>query len=114
VGDYQAARDKFQTSLKIFQQIGDRAGEAATFYQLGFVAAQSGRLVEGTRLVALCFLIDQAIGHGDAKSDFQQLSKLTAQLNYTQEQVDAMLREVREAYEADQGAGQIQAAFGKA
>lgn len=39
---------------------------------------------------------------------------MAAQLNYTQEQFDAMLREVSEAYKADRGAGLIQAAFEKA
>jgi len=113
VGDYKAARAKFQTSLAIKQQIGDRAGEAATFYQLGIVAARSGRLAEGTRLVALSFLILQSIGHTNVKHPIQALSQMAAQLNYTQEQVEAMLREISEAYKADRGAGLIQAAFGK-
>ena len=69
VGDYQAAREKFQKSLEIKQQIGDRAGEAATFYQLGVVAAIMGNAAAGVRLVALCCLIDQTIGHGDAPND---------------------------------------------
>jgi hypothetical protein len=41
------------------------------------------------------------------------LSQMAGQLNYTQEQVDAMLREVGEAYKADRGLGLVQAAFGK-
>jgi hypothetical protein len=40
--DHQAA-EKFQISLKIKQEIGDRAGEAATFYQLGFLAKELGK-----------------------------------------------------------------------
>jgi tetratricopeptide (TPR) repeat protein len=113
VGNYNAARNKFQKVLTIKQQMGDCAGEAATFYQLGIVAANSGRLVEGARLIALCFLIDQSIGHGDTESDFQALSQLAAELKYTQEQVEAILQEVTEAYKADWGAGLIQAAFKK-
>jgi tetratricopeptide (TPR) repeat protein/CHAT domain-containing protein len=113
VGDYDAARDKSQNSLAFKQQIGDRVGEAATFYQLGIVADKTGRLVESARLVALSYLIIQSIGHVDVKYALQGLSQIAARLNYTQEQVEAMLREVSEAYEADRGAGLIQAAFGK-
>ncbi len=113
VGDYDSARLNFQKSLEITQQIGDRAGEAATFYQLGIMAYQSGRAVEGMRLVAMCFLIDQSIGHGDTESDFKMLSQMAAQLSYTQEQFDAMLGEVIEAYKADRGRGLIDAAFQK-
>ena len=113
VGDYDAAREKFNKSLEIKQQVGDRAGEAVTFYQLGFVAAKLGRLVEGVRLVALSFLIVRSIGHSNVKRASQTLSQMVDELNYTQEQVDAMLQEVTEAYNDDRGAGLIQAAFKK-
>jgi tetratricopeptide (TPR) repeat protein len=110
-GSYQEAREKFIKVLEMSQQIGDRAGEAQTFYQIGFTAFKSGQLVEGMRLVALCFLIDQSIGHGETQSDLQALSQMVAQLNYTQEQVGAMLKEVSEEYQKDRGWGLIRAAF---
>ncbi|MCI0489842.1 MAG: CHAT domain-containing protein [Blastocatellia bacterium] len=113
VGDYEGAKDKFQKSLQITQQIGNRAGEAATFYQLGFLASGIGRTAEGARLVALCYLIDRSIGHGDTESDFRALTQMVSQLNYTQEQVDAMLREVGEAYQQDRGLGLVKAALDK-
>jgi hypothetical protein len=69
VGNYDAAREKFQKSLEIKQQIGDRVREAATFYQLGMLSVLRGAILEGARLVALCFLIDQSIGQGDAEND---------------------------------------------
>jgi hypothetical protein len=97
--------------LAINQQIGDRAGEAATFYQLGYMAVQSGRVTEGIRLVALGFLIFQSIGHSNAKIASQTLSQMAGQLSYTQEQFDAMLQDVSEAYKADRGRGVIEAAF---
>ncbi len=106
-GDYQAARDKFGTSL----QIGDRAGEAVTFYQLGFLAAKQGRLAQGARLIALCYLIDQAIGHGDTESDLRELAGMAAQLNYSPEQLAAMLEEGAESYQADRGKALLAAAF---
>jgi tetratricopeptide (TPR) repeat protein len=113
VGDYDAACDKFQKALTMRQQVGGRAGEAATFYQIGIVAVETDRLFEGARLIALSFLIFQSIGHSNIKPALQAHSQLTAQLNYTQEQVEAMLREVDAAYKADRGLGLVQAAFGK-
>jgi len=103
-GAYGPAREKFATSLRIKQEIGDRAGEAATFYQLGMLAWQQRKAAAGMRLVALCYLIDREIGHGDAESDFRQLAGLAEALNYTQDQLDAMLQEVAMAYKRDRGA----------
>jgi tetratricopeptide (TPR) repeat protein len=111
VGDYEAAREKFGRSMAIAQQIGDHAGEAATFYQLGMLARDQERPAEGAALVALCYLIDKAIGHGETQSDFRTLSTMTSQLAYTQEQIDDLLRRVAEAYQADRGAGLLRAAF---
>jgi len=110
-GEYEDARQKFETALKIMQQIGDRAGEAAAFFQLGHLAAEQGQLAEGVRLVALCYLIDASIGHGDAESDFRSLSGMASQLNYTQDQFDAMHLEVQESYHRDRGWSLIDAAF---
>lgn len=64
VGDYDASRRKSEKILAIVQQIGDREGEAAMFHQLGIVAAKSGRLIGGARLVSLSFLITESIGSG--------------------------------------------------
>ena len=67
--NYAAARDQFTQALTIRQQIGDRYGEATTWYQLGFLAKALGKPAEGLRLVALCYLIDQAIGHNVRNAD---------------------------------------------
>ncbi|MBV9790132.1 MAG: tetratricopeptide repeat protein [Chloroflexi bacterium] len=111
MSDYSAAYDKFQRSLSISQTIGNRASEAATWYQLGLLAWQLGRQMEGTTLMALCFLIDQAIGHGNTESDFKLLSKMATQLSCTQQQLDALLQCVNEIYRADRGASLLRAAF---
>jgi tetratricopeptide (TPR) repeat protein len=111
-GDYEAAAEKFQKALETRQEIGDRYGEAATFFQLGILAAKVGRLAEGARLVALCFLIDQSIGHGDAEKDSRSLAGMATDLKYTPEQVQALLREVTQAYQKDRGRGLLDAAFG--
>lgn len=112
-GEYKEALKKLQTALKITQESGNRAGEAATFGGLGFLAVSMARAKEGLRLVALCYLIDESIDHGDTKKDFEAISKIASRLNYTQEQLVAMLKEVEEAYQKDRGKGLIEAAFGK-
>ena len=68
--------------------------------------------MEGARLVALCYLIDQSIGHGDTESDFRNLTAMASQLNYTQEQFDSMLQQVDESYQADRGQSLLRDAFG--
>jgi len=112
-GDYQAAREKFEKSMKIKQQIGNRAGEAATFYQLGILARDQGRSQEGLRLVALCCVIYASIGHADTESAFKALSGMASGLKYTHGQIEAMLKEVSEAYQKDRGQSLIEAAFPK-
>jgi tetratricopeptide (TPR) repeat protein len=110
-GDHAAAREKFHKALEIKQAIGDRAGEAQSLYQIGFLAHKMGRGHLGARLVAICFLIDQAIGHGKAESDFRSLSALCSQLGYDQAQFDAMLTEARAAYQGDRGRTLIERAL---
>ena len=111
-GNYAAARDQFTQALTIRQQLGDRYGEAATWYQLGVLAKALGKPSEGLRLVALCYLIDQAIGHADTDSAWRALAEMASELNYTQEQMETLLQQVAEAYEADRGHGLLEAAFG--
>ncbi len=112
-GDYEAARENFEKAMKIVQQIGDRVCEAATFHQLGFLAREQGRLKEGLRLVALSCVIDASIGHAETESDINALSGMASELKYTQVQIEAMLKEVAEAYKRDRGLSLIQAAFSK-
>jgi tetratricopeptide (TPR) repeat protein len=110
-GDYVSAREKCARALRIKQAIGDRAGEAAALYQLGFVALKMGRGDTGARLVAICWLIGQSIGHEDTEGDFRALSGLCSELGYDQAQFDAMLAEAVAAYEADGGRELIERAF---
>jgi tetratricopeptide (TPR) repeat protein len=110
-GDYASAREKFARALQMRQTIGDRYGEAATFFQIGSLAHQTGRGDLGVRLVAICWLIDRAIGHGDTESDFRNLSALCSQLGYDQAQFEAMLAEAAEGYRADRGRALVEQAF---
>jgi tetratricopeptide (TPR) repeat protein len=110
-GDYPAAREKFARALEINRAIGDRAGEAAAFFQLGALACKLGRRHDGARLVAICVLIDRAIGHGDAQSDFRALVGLCQGLGYDQARFDAMQEEAAREYQRDRGRALIERAF---
>lgn len=112
-GNYGVAQERSQKALQMFQQIGDRAGEAATWHGLGWVAKETGRLAEGIRLFALSVLILHSIGHADEKPCLSNLEMAASELNYTQEQAEALLQEVGEAYEKDQGRKLLEDAFGE-
>ena len=110
-GAYPAAREKFARSLGIRQAIGDRAGEAAVFFQFGALACKLGRNHDGARLIAICYLIDKAIGQGDAQSDFRTLDGLCQSLGYDQARIDAVLEEADREYQHDRGRALIERAL---
>jgi hypothetical protein len=70
-----------------------------------------GKPAEGLRLVALCFLIDQAIGHGDTNSDFRAVASIAVEQDYTLEQLNATLQEVADSYGTDRGVALLLTAF---
>ena len=68
---------------------------------------------EGLQLVALCCFMVASTGHGDALRDLEVLSSMASELGYNQEQLDALQKEVAEAYQKDRGQSLIDAAFPK-
>jgi hypothetical protein len=110
-GNYPAARDRFGKSLAMRQQIGDRAGEAATFFQLGVIADQEDHLLPAAKLLGLCFLIDQGIGHGDTQQDLRAFLRLCERLGLPEPQVRALLDEIAESYQQDRGRALLREAF---
>jgi len=106
-----AAREKFAKSLAIRQAIGDRAGEAATLHQIGFIAWQRARKDIGIRLVGMCLVIESAIASGGAKETMRNISGMAGELGLDQAGIDAMLREAAEAHERDRGAELVRQAF---
>jgi tetratricopeptide (TPR) repeat protein len=112
-GNYEAAQEKFETALKIRQQIGNLPAEAATIHQLGFLAWELGRSQEGLRLLALAYLMLSSIGHANAKGSYEVLTSMASKLRYTQKQLEALQKEVAEAYQKDRGQSLIDAAFPK-
>ena len=73
---------------------------------------QQGNGPEGAQLIALSWLIDQAIGHTYATEDFAYLTKVCNRLGYDQAQFDAMLAEAKAAYAADRSWSLIHKVFG--
>ena len=113
-GKHDEALEKLLEALKIEQRSGDKHGEGMTFSKLGLEALWGQRLGEGLRLLGLSAMILKAIGHvsfDEVKPIVEDLSHNV--LNYTQEQLDGILRETAEAYKSDNGWGLIEAAFGK-
>jgi tetratricopeptide (TPR) repeat protein len=113
-GCYEAAWKNYEKSLKITQQIGDQAGEAASFYQLGVIAWKKSASQDAVRLIALGYLIFAGISHSNAKITFENLCAAASQLSLSQEQFDALQKEVSESYSKDRGQSLIAAAFPKA
>jgi hypothetical protein len=74
---------------------------------------ERGPTQDGLRMLALSYLINASIGHEKTKKSFESLSKVASQLSFSQEQLDAVLRDVVEAYQKDRGQGLIEAAFPK-
>jgi len=107
-GNYPAARKGFQRALEIRQAIGDRAGEAATFYQLGRVAGKTGRKAGEVQLLGLRFLTDQAIGHGDTPDDWKAVVQAASQLGYSDDRLKALLDEVADSCRQDRGLGLLE------
>jgi len=115
-GDDATARLLLERVLAIWQQREDRAREAATFYNLGGVAAALGRSEEGARLLALCVLIEARIGHSDADADRATLLELVAgtdapRAETAERRVEELLEEAVAAYANDRGWDWVRVAF---
>ena len=112
--NYDLAHEKYQKSLEISQQIGDKAGEAATFAGIGVMAAKEGHTKEGLRLVALGAPIMDSIGHANIEQIMPWIDGLVSTFGYSQERIEAMYEETAEAYRQDKGWGLVEAALGDA
>ncbi len=109
--NYKTAREKFEISLKIKQQIGDRAGQAATFHQLGMSSWEQQRSPQSIKLMAIGFLIFDAIGHSNAEVILKNLCNKASQMRLSPEQLNDLQMEAYESYAKDRGWSLIRAAF---
>ena len=90
LGDYPEARRLYNKSLKIWQDLGERSGEAGTLFAMGSLADASGDYPEARRLYNESLKIFQDLGErsgeartlfalgslADASGDYQEASRL--------------------------------------
>jgi hypothetical protein len=110
-GRYDEARAGFDAALRIRRAIGDRAGEAAGFFQLGSLARGKGQGRGGASLIAICWLINQSIDHGDAESDLGNLLTVCQELGLDEEGIKSLVEEAASAYVKDRGDSLIRQIF---
>ena len=70
-----------------------------------------GHREAGARMVAICWTIDNAIGHGDADSDLRSLIGLCAKLGFDQKRIQQTINEAVEAYTKDRGRSLLEQTF---
>jgi len=109
--NYAAARVNFAKSLVMRQAIGDKAGEAATWHQLGLVAWETDRPIDAVQLVAISILLLNATGSGEKDQVTKNLSGMCGQLDYSEEQLNELIRAVTASYQQDRGVAILKAAF---
>ena len=61
-GRYEDAQEKFERSLKINQQIGNKSGEASTWHQLASIDLDQGRYDDAREKFERSLEIKQQIG----------------------------------------------------
>ena len=75
------------------------------------LAHRLGCTEAGARLVAVCWMLDKAIGQGNADSDLRTLAGLCSDAGLDKDRLKKLLAEVAEAYRVDRGRSMIERAF---
>jgi hypothetical protein len=75
------------------------------------LADSLARVEASARLVAVAWLIDHALGHGNAESDLRALASLCGKAGLDQTRFEKLLAKVAEACAADRGHSLIERAF---
>ncbi len=110
-GRYRDAHTKFRMALAIQQEVGDRAGEAEVFAELGMMATELGRLDEGLRLLILGALLMREISHPRQKEIERLIDRWSRELDYSDGEFSDMIEEAIEIYHMDRGWTLIEEAF---
>jgi len=66
--------------LDIRKEIGDRAGEAVTSWNIGMIYEKQGDLAEAEPYMARTVQLDEEIGHPSLEKDRKYLEELRAKL----------------------------------
>jgi hypothetical protein len=73
----------------------------------------NGEIALGQRNLLDDRMIDKAVGHGDADSDFRTLAGLCAQTGLDPSRFETLVADAAESYKADRGRLLIERAFGE-
>jgi Tetratricopeptide repeat len=76
----QSALVCYRRALPIRREVGDRAGEAVTRYNMAMVYRDAGRLMEAVTELELVVGLQTAVQHPDLEADTAMLEKVRAEL----------------------------------
>lgn len=105
------ARDRYILALRMVQQIGDRVGEGMCFGQLGNIAWRLNRHEHAIRLMALSFVILNAIGKTEKNVAYRSLQNMSHAKRYSDYQTKEVLQYVAREYSTDRGKKLLDEAF---
>ncbi|HUI39371.1 MAG TPA: tetratricopeptide repeat protein [Methanothrix sp.] len=108
-GNMEKAREDFRDALRAYQDLGEKSGEAGAFFQLGVLEVQQNRIPEGLMLMALSAVILRSIASPEVGQVEPVVERLAAQLHYSQEQFQGMVRTVMQEYRRDKGRSLVKA-----
>jgi len=80
LGDRGAALLFYEEALAIRREVGDRAGEAVTRYNIAMIHRDAGRLAEAVQELEITVALDRAVQHPDLEADTAILEKVRAEI----------------------------------
>ena len=89
VGDLGQALDYYNQALPIQRQVGDRAGEAVTRYNIAMIQRDLGNLAEAVAQLEQTVELDRQIQHPDLAADTQMLHQIRQELSHSDERRDS-------------------------
>ena len=80
LGEPDQALGYFTQALAILRQVGDRAGEAVTRYNIAMIQRARGNLVEAVAELEQVVELDRQVQHPDLESDTRMLQQIREEL----------------------------------
>ncbi|MGN7611496.1 tetratricopeptide repeat protein [Magnetococcales bacterium HHB-1] len=104
---------RFQRSLEIKHGLRDYSGVSSTFFQLGRLAKEVGRVEEALKLMGVSLRLDQETGNPDAHEGQDVCERMAEALGLHEDALEELLDEAWDAYRKDRGIALIDAAFAR-
>ena len=80
MGDREQALDYYTRALPIREEVGDRAGESVTRYNIAMIHRAEGRLDNAVAELRQVVALDKQVGHPDLEADTAMLTQLETEL----------------------------------